>query len=317
MRKALVVGINDYSFGKLNGCIPDANKMCNILSRDYDDTPNFSCKKLISSEATINIDVLKQAIIDLFHSDCDVALFYFSGHGSEPTQTSKACLVTQDAKTHNEGVELDYLVELANKSVNVREVVIILDCCFSGSAGNSFLLNNVTTLREGVSLLASSHQTQVSMDTSSGGVFTSILYDALDGGAADTTGLVTVASMYSFADKLLGPWEQRPIFKAHVSKMIPLRKAKPVVPLEVLRKLPLYFLNEDYDFPLDPSYEPEAEPKGHDNEKIFAVLQKYNKAGLVVPVDEEHMYFAAINSKSCVLTPLGKYYWKLTSTKKL
>jgi hypothetical protein len=317
MRKALLVGINDYSFGKLNGCIPDANKMYNILSRDYDDTPNFACKKLISSEVTIDIPLLKEAIIELLSFDCDVALFYFSGHGSEPTNASKSCLVTQDAKTYNEGVELEYLVDLANKSTNVREVVIILDCCFSGSAGNSFLLNNITTLREGVSVLASSHQTQVSMDSSKGGIFTSILYDALNGGASDTIGLVTVASMYSFADKLLGPWEQRPIFKAHVSKMIPLRKAKPVVPLDVLRKLPAYFTKDDTEYQLDPTYEPEAEPKGHDNEKIFSDLQKYNRAGLVIPIGEEHMYFAAINSKTCALTPLGKYYWKLTSSSKL
>ena len=47
MRKALIVGINDYSFGSLDGCIPDANRMYNSLSRDYDDSPNFTCKKLI------------------------------------------------------------------------------------------------------------------------------------------------------------------------------------------------------------------------------------------------------------------------------
>ena len=46
MRKALIVGINDYSFGPLKGCIPDANKMYNFLSRDYDNTPNFAARKL-------------------------------------------------------------------------------------------------------------------------------------------------------------------------------------------------------------------------------------------------------------------------------
>jgi hypothetical protein len=317
MRKALLVGINDYSFGALNGCIPDANKMFNILSRDYDDTPNFNCKKLISSEAYIDIGLLKQSIIDLFAADCDVALFYFSGHGTEPSKTSKACLVTQDAKSYSEGIELDYLVDLANNSPNVREVVIVLDCCFSGAVGNSVLLNNITTLREGVSILASSHHTQVSMDTSNGGVFTSILYEALNGGAADTIGFVTVASMYSFADKLLGPWEQRPVFKSYISKMIPLRKSKPIVTLEVLRKLPTYFAKADDEFQLDATFEPEAEPKGHDNEKKFADLQKYNRASLLVPIGEEHMYFAAINNKTCALTSLGKYYWQLTSTGKL
>lgn len=316
MRKALIVGINDYSFGALKGCIPDANRMFNFLSRDYDDSPNFSCKKLISSDVTIDIPTLKQDVIDLFSYDCDVALFYFSGHGSEPTQTSRACLVTQDAQTHNEGLELNFLMELANTS-KAKEVVIILDCCFSGAVGNSTFLNNISTLREGVSVLASSHHTQVSMDSSTGGVFTKIICDALDGGGADTIGLVTVASVYSFADKLLGAWEQRPIFKSYVSKMIPLRKCKPLVALDTLRKLPSYFKNADDEFLLDPTFEPEAEPKGHDNEKVFADLQKYNRAGLLNPIGEDHMYFAAINFKTCGLTPLGKYYWQLTKGGKL
>lgn len=316
MRKALVVGINDYSFGELDGCIPDANRMFNFLSRDFDDTPNFTCKKLISSDEIIDIPTLKQNVIDLFSFHCDVALFYFSGHGSEPTTTSRACLVTQDAVTHNEGLELNFLMEIANTS-KAKEVVIILDCCFSGAVGNSTLLNNISTLREGVSILASSHHTQASMDSSTGGVFTKIICDALDGGAADTIGLVTVASIYSFADKLLGAWEQRPIFKSYVSKMIPLRKCKPMVPLDTLRKLPSYFVNADDEFSLDPTFEPEAEPKGHENEKIFADLQKYNRASLLNPIGEEHMYFAAINSKTCGLTPLGKYYWQLTKGGKL
>ena len=317
MRKALIVGINDYSFGALNGCIPDANKITNILSRDYDDSPNFNCKKLISSEITITTEELKQGVIDLFASACDIALFYFSGHGSEPSAKSKSCLVTQDAKTHTEGMELGFLIDLANRSTEVREVVIILDCCFSGDIANSFLNSNMATIREGVTILASSHQTEVSMDTAKGGVFTSIVFDALNGGASDTTGLITVAAVYSFADKLLGAWDQRPVFKANVKRMLPLRKAKPLVPTEILRKLSIYFKIKDDLLNLDPSFEPDAEPKGHDNEKIFADLQKYNRASLLEPIGEEHMYFAAINSKSCSLTPLGKYYWKLSKDGKL
>jgi hypothetical protein len=40
-------------------------------------------------------------------------------------------------------------------------------------------------------------------------------------------------------------------------------------------------------------------------------LQKLEGIGLVVPVGEEHMYYAAMNSKSCELTAVGKQYWKL------
>ena len=318
MRKALIVGINDYEFGPLCACIPDANRIANILSRDYDNTPNFHCKKLTSDEVEIDKELLKDSIIELFtcNVDCDVALFYFSGHGSEPSKNSKACLVTQDAKRHTEGIELDFLLEQANQS-KAREKIIILDCCFSGDLGNISFLQNYALLNEGISILTSSHGTQVSYENAEGGIFTSILISALEGGAADTIGQVTVASMYSYADKLLGPWDQRPIFKSFVSKMISLRKCKPLVSLEILRKLPEYFVTEDFEYPLDPTYEPEAEPKGHDNEKLFADLQKYNRASLVIPNSEEHMFFAAVNSKSCSLTPLGKYYWKLAKEGKL
>jgi len=38
---------------------------------------------------------------------------------------------------------------------------------------------------------------------------------------------------------------------------------------------------------------------------------------LVVPVGEDHMYYAAINSKSCKLTILGEHYWKLVKKNRI
>lgn len=311
MRKALIVGIDDYSFSPLKGCINDANRIANILSKDYDDTPNFHNKKLTSDEVEITTPMLRENIHELLRYPCEVALFYFSGHGSEKKGASDACLVTQDAQVYTEGVSLEYLLNQANES-KAKEVVIILDCCFSGKIGETSFFKDMSILKEGVSILTSSHRDQVSIGNELGGVFTSIVCDALEGGAVDTIGQVTVASVYSFADKLLGPWHQRPIFKTFVSKMIPLRKAKPQIPIEVLRKLPKYFKMPDDLFQLDPSFEPDAEPRGHENEKLFADLQKYNRVALLVPHDEEHMYWAAVRNKACHLTPLGKYYWKLS-----
>lgn len=50
-----------------------------------------------------------------------------------------------------------------------------------------------------------------------------------------------------------------------------------------------------------------------EHEQIFSILQKYVKLNLVTPVGEEHMYYAAINSKSCKLTVSGQHYWNLVS----
>lgn len=38
------------------------------------------------------------------------------------------------------------------------------------------------------------------------------------------------------------------------------------------------------------------------------LLQRLERVGLVEPVDTAHMYYAAMESKSCRLTALGKYY---------
>lgn len=37
------------------------------------------------------------------------------------------------------------------------------------------------------------------------------------------------------------------------------------------------------------------------------------KLNLVVPVGEEHMYYAAINNKACKLTAQGQHYWNLVN----
>ena len=99
-----------------------------------------------------------------------------------------------------------------------------------------------------------------------GGIFTSLVYSALNGGASDVIGNVTVASLYTYVDQALGSWDQRPLFKSHVSKLIPLRKCKPEIELDILRLLPKYFSSPTYEFSLDPSFEPRSEPKNLEKE---------------------------------------------------
>lgn len=48
-----------------------------------------------------------------------------------------------------------------------------------------------------------------------------------------------------------------------------------------------------------------------EHEAIFSILQRYVKLNLVIPVGEEHMYYAAIHHKSCKLTAQGQHYWNL------
>jgi len=98
------------------------------------------------------------------------------------------------------------------------------------------------------------------------------------------------------------------------------------VPLEILRRLPVYFPDEAYVFPLDPTFEPDREnvpeefknlPVNEDNVRVFKELQQCNRHSLVTPVDEEYMFYAAINSTGCKLTALGAHYRMLAEMKRI
>lgn len=315
MQRALLVGIDHYQHSPLAGCVNDARRMQDLLRRHHDESPNFDCRLMVSSETEITRAALRQAIEDLFAGDVDVALLFFSGHGT--VNNLGGYLVTQDVRRYDEGVAMTDILTFANNS-KAGEAVIVLDCCHSGALGQVPAIDNQKAiLREGVSVLSAARQTEYAMEESGAGVFTSLVCEALSGGAADVCGRVTVASVYAFVDQALGAWQQRPLFKSHVSKLISLRNCAPAVPLEALRLLPRYFKTPIEEFPLDPSYEPDAEPRHPEHEKIFADLQRYRAARLLEPVGEQHMYYAAMNSKSCRLTALGRYYWHLANSGKI
>jgi len=62
---------------------------------------------------------------------------------------------------------------------------------------------------------------------------------------------------------------------------------------------------------LTPAHEPEHPDFDPKLGEVFSQLQQCNRHSLIEPVDAEHMYFAAINSKGCRLTALGAYYREL------
>jgi hypothetical protein len=307
MRRALLVGINHYDRSPLKGCIPDTKRMKEVISKHENGDPNFDCHVWISNpnERNITIAHLKSKLQDLFNHEADVVLFYFSGHGASTTLGSY--LVTQDAEKYNEGVSLTEVIAMANNS-KATEVIIILDCCHSGDIGNSIEMNErKALLREGVSVLTASRDTQYAMESKSFGVFTTIIYDALKGGAADILGKVNVARIYNYTDIMLDSWKQRPIFKSHVSKMIPLRNCTPKIPFETLRKLPGYFDGDKKGIQLSKEYIASADSKsGLIN--VMSDLRKYHANGLLTPVKSHSLDEAAENNEACVLTPLGIYY---------
>lgn len=315
MKKALIVGINNYVNSPLKGCVNDANSFGAILESNGDGSPNFGIKLLTSPNTNITRSDLREAIDTLFQGDSDIALLYFSGHGY--VRSTGGYLVTLDAKKYDEGVSMDEILTFANNS-KAKNKVVILDCCHSGIMGSpSIHGNNTSLLSEGLSILTASRDFESAIEKGGHGVFTSLLIDALKGGAADIRGNITPSSIYAYVDEALGAWDQRPIFKTNVSSFSPLRIIQPKVPLDTLRKIIQYFPTPDSEHKLDPSYEDTSSKPIIENVKIFKDLQKYQSVGLVVPVNAEFMYFAAMNSLSCRLTALGYQYWRLVKEKKL
>jgi hypothetical protein len=313
MRRALCVGIDEYRFGALTGCVKDAQRMRAVLEKQQDGSPNFDCKTLVAQNGAgltvVTRAILRDNLQRLFKDPADVALFHFSGHGT--TNNLDGYLVTQDAVSYDEGVAMADVLKLANES-SAREVVILLDCCFSGQLGNLPAIDNKKAiLREGISILTAGRGDQVSVEADGGGVFTSLVVDALEGGAANVLGAVSAPAIYAYVEAALGAWDQRPLFKAHVSRVLELRCCTPPVERSLLRRLPMLFPLPAEDHPLDPSYERSSQHPIAANTAIFDDLQALNRVHLVLPVNAPHMYDAAMSSKACQLTPSGRYYWRL------
>jgi uncharacterized caspase-like protein len=169
MRRALHIGIDHYSHAPLAGCVNDAKRMLHLLERHHDGAPNFDCRLMVSSETDVTRPALRQAVEELFVGDSDVALLFFSGHGT--VNNLGGYLVTQDVRSYDEGVAMTDVLTFANNS-KAREVLIILDCCHSGALGQVPAIDNQKAiLREGVSVLSAAREAEVAMEEGGAGVF--------------------------------------------------------------------------------------------------------------------------------------------------
>lgn len=319
MRKALLVGIDEYPVNKLDGCVLDVDRMEQMLSRNGDGSNNFHVEVMRNEKTSGNI---MKAIADLFAHPIEIVLFYFSGHG-RPTLSGSEIVIPSDiaADRYSWGIPLSAIMELVNKS-SAKYKVVILDSCFAGSMGKMNMASDFSELKEGVTIMTACRENESSsMKRGEGSFFTAILCTALNGAAANLEGHITLNSLYTYADSFFGPREQRPMFKANTAESVVIRKVEPKVQTEVICRTMRLFSADDSLYSLDPSYEvtntPDSEHLHYepwataDHVAILKDLQKLESVGLVVPTDREHMYDAAMQSSSCRLTPEGRFYWRL------
>ncbi len=324
MRIALIVGINYYEHSdSLHGCVNDAYEVKAVLERHDGGAVNFDCRILTATGPNDRVvrGQLKDQIDELFKVDADIALFYFAGHGH--IEATGGYLLTTDSSRGDEGVSLTEILTLANNSL-AKNKIIFLDSCHSGIAGNPPNASQLTSLSEGVTVLTASTKDQYATEENGRGIFTTLLVDALNGSAANLIGDITPGSIYAHIDQSLGAWEQRPVFKTNVKQFVSLRRSSPAISIDELKRIAEFFPVPGHFFQLDPTFEPEM--KGRDsgmpqplpeNTRVFAILQRFNRLNLLVPVDAPHMWNAAMENKFCRLTALGEHYRRLVEKNRI
>lgn len=145
---ALFVGIDRYAgnVNQLNGCVNDVTHMCDLLqARITGAGDRFAPRLLTNEQAT------RQGIIDAWREHLsqagsgDVALFYYSGHGSqevappefwdfEPDRMNET-LVCHDSRAAGgwDLADKELAQLIAEVAARDPHFAVVLDCCHSGS----------------------------------------------------------------------------------------------------------------------------------------------------------------------------------------
>ena len=322
-RRALLIGIDNYlPPNNLSCCEADVMLLRDSLASNGDGSPNFEIETLINNPSG---RVAMGQIEALFAGSHDISLLYFAGHGCENSTGAELVFPLEaDSGGYYKGLQMRSIMNIVNRSP-AQNKVIILDCCHSGDFGRYSIDIDNSDLRPGVSILSACKGSESALENrlSGHGVFTEALCMALNGAAADYLGNITIGSLYAYIDRFFTASEQRPVFKTNATEFIHIRKIQPKVPTAVINEINVLFPNVNDEYPLDSSYEetnvkgkvqglkePQADQAHVD---VMKKLQSLVRIGFVEPVGEEYMYYAAMNSKSCRLTELGKYYWHIVA----
>ncbi len=330
-RRALLVGIDTYDvFNDLTTCVADAAAMEKLLERDADGSPNYSCRLMAYGSAggtpKVTRPRLRAACRELFDYTGDV-LFYFSGHGAL-TQVG-GYLATCESRADDWGIPMQEVIDLATASP-ARDILIMLDCCHAGAAGNAALLNRpgernpLAAVRENLTIIAASRSSESAVEQGEHGMFTAALLDALDGGAADHVGWVTAQSIYAYVERGFGGWVQRPVYKSHATELTVIRRCAPLIAWLKLHQIVEHFPTPDHKFQLDPGYEPEEDEHGNfvgpvnqDKVALATLFKDYRDAGLLKSTDGRQLFWVAKYGGTVELTLRGREYWRLVKGKRV
>ncbi len=138
-KRALCVGINQYSVRPLRGCVPDANRWAQILTTLGFESPTL----LLDGEATRK--AIMDALITLVTSSQagDVVVFQYSGHGTELPDHNGDESGQDTTKTDEAICPIDFtsgafiidddIAEIFARTPAGVNVTCFIDCCHSGT----------------------------------------------------------------------------------------------------------------------------------------------------------------------------------------
>lgn len=330
-KRALIVGIDNYlNTTSLAACVSDALAIQSVLQQHQDGTPNYSCQMLLArseDHSIVSRARLRGEVQNLFKDFADDVLFYFSGHGA-PTALG-GLLATSDGIENDIGIPMNEIVHYACQS-RASNITLILDCCYSGAIGNSPMMivgspiDPIASLRENMTVIAASRATEVAVEDGVHGMFTGLVLDALTGGAADHLGWVTGPAVYSYVERHFGPWDQRPVYKSHATRVVVLRKCAPLVDRATLSEMTKLFPNPTQSLELDPEFEPEdgqglcKDGINAEKVRVAKVLKTLRDVGLVQSsIPGEQFYWTARLRHSVQLTSRGREYWRLVQNNRV
>jgi len=301
---AFVVGIDGYPVDPLPSCVNDADRMAELLAHNDDaetlegGSRNFSVTSRLApteNDLPSRLGFLGELEDLLERAGGHDFLFYFSGHGATSPWGTELVL-------GHATVSMDELLRLIHSS-DVRQAILILDCCFSGSygvpasSGANRFPPDVSVIRDDVMLLAASKSDQGAASGYPFSAFTELVIAGLEGGAADHAGRITAPALFGYAAPAFDALDQRPVFKASVASAHTLRTVSKQVDLELLRRLHDHFPCPDTSLTLGAGDVP-----GQTRYDDLLILRE---AGIVRCPDPQHLDTHVAASAEVTLTPQG------------
>ena len=191
-KSAILIGLNyPGSYYSLQGCINDVKN-----GEEYLKNHGYKTKLLTDNEVSSSFDVL-QALNELKKDSSKTVFFHYSGHGTQVTDTNGDEIDGKDETIYSKNGHLitdDEIISLLATFPENKNVVLVFDCCHSGTIADLPYIATLTKLghreekvkkpvKANVICISGCRDNQTSADISEGntayGALSSSFYDIL------------------------------------------------------------------------------------------------------------------------------------------